>query len=302
MWDMLGYNYMSSKVKSKHQDKFFDFLSTNANFELLLGILTEMFEYDGVPDTVRPYYSLLFGALDGHYCFLNHNSEYYLLPVTFEGGANANGEYVKGIARFLGDLNGELNVEVIDGINAVFGYFTKDRCPCFDLLYYTELLNEIDKSLRLNTIFSRNKTIPLVKNSKDAMKVDSAINDIEIGKTKSIQLDSAIDDYFTDTMKPSVQQLELTKPEMMKFLPELNKCYDDILSRFLCKYGHSTNYAGKMAQMTEKELQGYDTYSRIMPNKMLSAQKDFWDKVNKHFGLNVTVRFSPAFRQLEDNP
>lgn len=271
----------------------FTLLSEINTANTLFEYINSMFDFENVPDSVCTDLLLFGGMIKGHYAGFKESGKLYVLPCSFTGEPDVNGIYHDVL---INAFNGKCFNRVSEK-DCVVGYISNTRKRNFDLYYFTKLLSDIDVSFNLNTFFSRNKTIPYAKNSTEASKIDEAFKSIDEGKIETVLLDSNVSDLVEGNV--TLGTLELTKPEMMKYLPELNKTYDDIFSRFLCKYGCSTNYAGKMAQMTEDELSGYEQFSRVFPNQILSALQDFCERFNAMFNQNMTVDFSDAFQHLK---
>lgn len=273
----------------------FTLLSELNTVNTLFEYINSMFSFENVPDTVCTDLLLYGGMINGYYAGFEEAGKLYVLPCSFNGEPDINGIYNDVLINaFNGKSFNRVNEE-----NCVVGYISKTRKRNYDLYYFTKLLSDIDVSFNLNTFFSRNKTIPYARNSTESNKIDEAFKAIDSGQIKTVLLDSNISDLVEGSTM--LGTLELTKPEMMKYLPELNKTYDDIFSRFLCKYGCSTNYAGKMAQMTEDELSGYEQFSRVFPNQMLEALQDFCERFNSMFNQSMTVDFSDAFQHLKSD-
>ena len=51
-----------------------------------------------------------------------------------------------------------------------------------------------------------------------------------------------------------------------------------------------------MAQLNEKEIDGYETYSKIYPNNRLFERQKAIKQINELFGISATVDFGLAFK------
>ena len=76
----------------------------------------------------------------------------------------------------------------------------------------------------------------------------------------------------------------------------LSKLHDDVLRRGLTYYGIPINSSGKMAQLNDKEIDGYETYSKIYPNNRLFERQKAINQMNDLFGISATVDFGLAFK------
>ena len=60
-------------------------------------------------------------------------------------------------------------------------------------------------------------------------------------------------------------------------------------------YGHAMQTSGKMAQQTTEELQGYNSFSMIIPSNRLEERKKGIEEFNRIFNENVTIAYSEAW-------
>ena len=51
-----------------------------------------------------------------------------------------------------------------------------------------------------------------------------------------------------------------------------------------------------MAQLNDKEIDGYETYSKIYPNNRLFERQKAITQMNELFGISATVEFGLAFK------
>lgn len=190
----------------------------------------------------------------------------------------------------------------MDGVineNIVIGFNNDIRLPELKLEFYADLFNETDISIKSIIKKARLNPIPLARDSKIQAALNNAMSDIDAGNTKAVAYDSIRDD-FIEGAEP-VTMLQLTEPEHTDKLQYMSKFYDDLLRRVLTFYGHPLSSASKMAQVTSAELEGYTTYSRIYPNILLDARKDFMTRCNEILGTDFSVEFSKAWEHLNND-
>lgn len=183
--------------------------------------------------------------------------------------------------------------------NIVIGFNNDIRLPELKLEFYADLFNETDISIKSIIQKARLNPIPLARDSKIQSALEQAMSEIKAGNTKAIAYDSIRDD-FVEGAEP-VTMLQLTEPEHTDKLQYMSKFYDDLLRRVLTYYGHPLSSASKMAQVTSAELEGYTTYSRIYPNILLDARKDFMERCNDVLGTDFDVEFSKAWEHLNND-
>lgn len=191
------------------------------------------------------------------------------------------------------EMNGEIDKDIVIGFN------NDIRLPELKLEFYANLFNETDISIKSIIKKARLNPIPLARDSKIQSALEKAMSEIEAGNTKAVAYDSIRDD-FIEGAEP-VTMLQLTEPEHTDKLQYMSKFYDDLLRRVLTYYGHPLSSASKMAQVTSAELEGYTTYSRIYPNILLDARKDFMTRCNEVLGTEFSVEFSKAWEHLNND-
>lgn len=185
------------------------------------------------------------------------------------------------------------------GKDIIIGYNNPIRTPNLEIPYYADMFTEIDKSIRVNVLQSRVASVPLAKDDATKTAIENILSDIEDGKTKTIASTNLMEDLLNNG-EDIVKMLHLTQPEQIERVQYLSKLYDDLLKRYWNIYGHSLQSNGKMAQVSEMELEGYETYSKITPYSMLESRKELIDLCNSTFGTNYSVDFSKAWEHLKE--
>ena len=185
------------------------------------------------------------------------------------------------------------------GEDIVIGYNSVSRLPDLTIEKYSEFFNETDISLKCALKKSRVLPMPVTSDSQVKTAIDAYLEDIDNGDTRAVAYDGALDDIVEG--KPPVTMLELTEPKYTERLQYLSKFYDDMLRRFWTNYGHPLSSGSKMAQVTSMELEGYQTYARILPAQMLKEREEFASEISRISGKSVTVQYSEAWEHL-NNP
>lgn len=267
-------------------------LTLSADYFELYEIVLGMFTYTGLPwrkefveDLLLRYGWASIGKDDNgvHVGYISYNElDENNIPI---GEATL-------VTRHGYEMRGEIDKDIILGFN------NDIRLPELKLEFYADLFNETDISIKSIIQKARLNPIPLARDSKIQKALDNAMSEIKAGNTKAIAYDSIRDD-FIEGAEP-VTMLQLTEPEHTDKLQYMSKFYDDLLRRVLTYYGHPLSSASKMAQVTSAELEGYTTYSRIYPNILLEARKDFMERCNEKLGTEFEVDFSKAWEHLNN--
>ena len=268
-------------------------LSLTADYFELLEMVVGMFKYGGLPwrkefveDLLLRYGWASIGRDSNgvHVGYISYNElDENNIPI---GKATL-------VTRHGYEMNGEIDKDIVIGFN------NDIRLPELNLEFYANLFNETDISIKSIIKKARLNPIPLARDSKIQSALEKAMSEIEAGNTKAVAYDSIRDD-FIEGAEP-VTMLQLTEPEHTDKLQYMSKFYDDLLRRVLTYYGHPLSSASKMAQVTSAELEGYTTYSRIYPNILLEARKDFMTRCNEVLGTEFSVEFSKAWEHLNND-
>ena len=185
------------------------------------------------------------------------------------------------------------------GVNAVLIWNNTEFTGDFIISWYAKMFKEIDVSMEANVFNSRLHPIPVARNSKIKSAIDNIFSSIK-GETKSndtysILSDTAFAEEINGTAS-KIDVLNLTDVKDVDKLQYLSKFHDDLLRRFCTLYGQPMQTTGKMAQQTVEEIQGYDSFSMIIPSNRLEERKKGIAEFNRVFGENVTVEFNDAWQ------
>lgn len=189
------------------------------------------------------------------------------------------------------------------GKDIIIGYNNTIRTPVVGLDFYAEQFERIDTAISANVKHSMVSSVPVARNENVKRAIVGILERIQNGEILTIADDNVLDTLVREgglTSEP-VTMLHFTQPEQIERVQYLSKLYDDLLRRLWTTYGHSMNSTGKMAQVNEMELQGYESYSSIIPWDMYEARKNFIEDCNAVFGTNWTVDFGKAWKHLKNN-
>lgn len=279
------YNHMKDKYKKEFCDK----LHFNEMFQDRLS----MFDWTGLPDTIRPDILESILATNGTAPIFKYRGELY----TGVGG------YSGDVVNFLPQNYQCTNTGVTD-FEGVVG---KDIAVCWNnlthtpdslLMLFSSILAEIDVSERVNVIFSRFLRIPKAKNNKEKAALEAAINAIVQGRIEAVVSDD-IQQILKD-QDVSNQFLDLVDVKEVDKLQYLNQYRDNVLKRFYQRYGQGMQTTAKLAQQSVEELHGSDTVAMILPEQMLKCRQEFCDTVNSMYATDISVKFSKCWEDAEE--
>lgn len=276
------YEMMKAKAK-KNYDETLHYMN-------LYNAVVSMFEYKGLPDTLRPEFLEAMLITQGTAPIAKINGELY----TGVGG------YCGDVVNFvpvnyqftntgIGDFRGEV------GKNIAVGWNNATASPDLALLQFSSILTEIDVSERLNVIFSRFLRIPKVADNKERKAIEDCVQSIMKGQFTAVVSDN-IQEILSDTDKDN-KFLDLVDVKEVDKLQYLNQYRDNVIKRFFQQYGQGMQSTAKLAQQTTDELHGNDCVSLILPKQKLYYRKKMCDDINSLFATDISVDFSECWKE-----
>lgn len=272
------YEYMKNKTQNK--------VRYTGYMSILWNTLLDMFEYENLPDTIPKRFLESILHATGEVFVSNINGELIASHGTLSGDVDAYGLGTNAIAVCpTGETSGVRGVDIAYGIN------NDTATPDMLVYWIAHLLGETDKSIKLNVLYSRLLKIPKVSNEKDKAMFEELIKKLIDGEVQAFSSSSALDLELGCDAK----EFELTDVNKIEKLPYLTQFFEDCLKRFYNFYGQPMQNQNKRAQSISDEIHGQDSVSFIIPIQMLRCRQALCDEINRIFGTNISVNFSPVW-------
>lgn len=288
MLELINFDELNEKELDKTlalRRKKFNFM-THFNENLLF--LMSMFEYKNVPDTLDTRYLELYMHRRGGVVVGKIDDDLCCAPYNLNGDIDA---YNLGTNAFgvtpIGRIEGTRGVDVVLGRNNKLMY------PSLELEFVADTLTELDTSIRNNIRFTRMHNIPVAKDNTQKAVIDEVLNDLEDGTLKSVVSENVLDELEGTNEIKTVSITEVKESDKLQYLFHAK---DDVIRQFATKYGQATQGTGKMAQQTEREIDGSTSLSFVHPLDMLNERKIMVEEINRIFDTNISVDFSDAWR------
>lgn len=274
-----AFSYMKSKTQNKVR------YSTYAN--LLFNTMLEMFEYKNLPDTIPKRFLESILHTTGEVFISMINDKLIASHGTLSGEVDEYGLGTNCIAVCpRGTAEGTRGIDIAYGIN------NDTATPDMLIYWIAHLLAESDKSIKLNVIYSRLLKIPKVANEKDKSMFEGILKKVMDGTPEVFASSNALD----LELGAGTETIELTDANKIDKLPYLSQFFEDCLKRFYNFYGQPMQNQNKRAQSISDEIHGQDSVSFILPLQMLKCRQALCEEVNRIFGTNITVDFSPVWK------
>lgn len=286
---MIYYNLMKDKCQKEFHRR--------AHWFNLFNVLQSMFEWNGLPDTI-----------------MQEQLESVLISNGSVGVGKYGSELWCGYGSYCGDVRGFLPSEyqfAVQGVGDVRGNW-KDEIsvgwnnatftPDLLLMQYSSILTEIDTSEKCNLLFSRLLRIPKVKDQKEKIQMEEAIQNILDGKITALASDNLHDirDVLDRGYMKDDNFLDLCDTRDVDKLQYLAQYRENILKRFFQMYGISSQVTTKVAQQNNDEIHANDDVSMTLFMQRFKYRKKLAEDMNQKFGLNVSVKLSDAWQDSYD--
>lgn len=264
-------------------------------FDYLLQFDTSMFIYENVPEEMEEYWEdfekylctskcVAIGKIDGVLTFVRGGL----------GGGRLNSYGYSD--EFIGATMNGKSIRWKVGEDCIVIWNNRNKTHDIDLLTTAMQLSDVDISIDDNILYSRFYPVPLVKDGRQKSQVESIFDNLKKGgkKTSVINKESDISEIVGGNGE-QIPILNLTDVKNSDKIQYLTHCHDDIFRWFVTKYGQAVQGTGKQAQQSIEEIDGNTSVSFVYPLVKFEARKKGIDAVNKLFGTNIEVKFSPMW-------
>ena len=270
----------------------------------LFSLQCSQFVYWGLPETLPPefieYYLALNGTIAvGKVTELGESSDIYLAMGEYNG--NYNGylpEQYTATVTGVGEISGKWygnDKAIVVGKNNCMG------APEFDIPFTAEVLSQVDISEKVNVIFARLNRIPYADNDTEKQGIESAIKSIVEGDVYAVanrNVKSKFEEFLEQSKVEGEKFLDLVDVDKINGLQYLNQYRDNVMKRFLSRRGYMVQTTSKLAQQTNSEIHGSDSYALLYPLEQLRERRKMVENINSLFGTSITVRFNAILAKV----
>lgn len=245
-----------------------------------------MFRYNGLPDTIPQRNLELYLQVNGNTCIAEHNGEMY----AFVGGLGGEPDpYYMPTIYTVSNPALHLSKSFHIGENCVV--IPNDSCYMGLLPLFSRYASGlIESELTLHIALVNSRLVDLITAGTDRTKVafDKVIADVEAGKLSAV-LDKGLDGLIKAF--PYADQNGKTLTDLLEVIQyQKASWYNEI--------GLNANFNMKRESLNSGETGLNDDVLLPLVDDMLSCRQKGLDKVNKLFGLNISVSLASSW---EDN-
>jgi len=284
------------KDKRTNKDRYF-----KNNLQLLNEFHLGMFEYSGLPETLRTNYLEYWLQKYGKVAI-------FKVPAGrgsagFQDGSLICATCTQGTELDPYGEGSEIIAVSRNGFSVTLDRYSDDVVLAFNNLSelgnpdtYTDALRlaEIDISIDHLIFWTRLFNIFTVADENTKRMIQEAFQNIEAGKPITVVSKKIFEDLGIGT--EDVTSEMLTAPEFAEKIQYTARLREDVLRWHYTRYGQVVQGDTKMAQQSVDEVNGTVSSSLIIPLNMLKCRKEMIDEINKKFGLSASVKLSGAWR------
>lgn len=273
--------------------KTFDFQDKEKSVSLYIGYMLSrtqsMFRYSGLPDSIPQRIIELYLQTNGNVCFAEYKNTLY----AFTGGLGGEPDeyYMPTIytvanpyLRFSDNLKINKNCVVVSSDSLYMGL-----TPLFSR--YASLMVENDISMRLVDINARIVSLISAPDDRTKVSADQYIKDVETGKLGIIAENAFLDGVKVQPYSTSGSTGLMTN--LIEYQQYLKAGWFNDL-------GLQANYNMKRESINSNEAQLNDDALLPLIDDMLNCRKIGLEKVNKMFGVNISVDLNSSWKDRQE--
>lgn len=246
----------------------------------LWGFLENLYEWEGMPETVDIRYFNQMVLCTGFAPLINYKGEY----ITSQGAPHGLDKYFRDTKYrisnpFLDPLDTTVDSQTVILFNTL-NYRQPESCELL-VEIFARRLAQIDLSLDVSLKNSRASIIAVVEDDKDALRVVTTLNDIYRGEAAAVTTSAA--------WKDSTQIFPL-KPKDNIISAELADCRKNVMAEFYEYLGIDTVAVDKKERTNLMEMQSNAQQLYINGLRLDAAREFFCKEVKRVFGLDINFK------------
>ena len=278
---------------SKNTEKYFSNKKKIIDdyMKLFFSRTNEMFEYDGLPETIPKRDYLLIKQTFGSATLTKVNDK----PYAFYGAlGNILNEYYHPTHSIVTNPYLKFNKDMIIGKDCVV---IKN-----DLFYnglyrinlkYATLLAECDITIRKCLLNVRIDNVVESQDDRQDASIKQFFEDVENGNFGFIS--------SKKLLEKGLLQIHAVASTSNNPLKDLIEMRNYIESCWWMEFGLNANYNMKRESLTDAETNVDDKTMIPFIDQMLECEIDGWNEFNKMYGYNVKVKLSPLWKKVKDD-
>ena len=250
----------------------------------------QIFEYTGLPDTIPKWALESILMTTGRACITEYENELYCYDGEFGGDPDV---YYRPTIFVIANpyQNFNKNVRIgTDGVLVENDDFCMGLYPIWDRS--ARAITETDITIRMASIVSRMQSIISATDDRTKESADEYINKVLNGEISVV-----MDDGFIESLHVS----PYSHSGFNNLLTQLMELRTYQLNTFFNEIGIQASVNQKRENVSELEASQNADYLLPLVDNMLECRKRAMDEVNKMFGTNISVDFSPLWKKMRSS-
>lgn len=263
-------------------------------FNNLLKRFMHIFKFKNIDDSINLRELMLSIIFNDSYMIIEKDG---LLRNVY-GGYSGTLDFYGYPTRYLwttGTNSGDVSIE--DGVVGHSNSLWTPIAPT--LFYYSRLLANLDTSLKIASNNTRIVPVYPATTDSERKQIEDIFKGMESGEMNYSVLQKKTLEELTsgDGRLP----IDLTgKSGDSNYIPMILQAYDNVLARVCREIGINITNVMKKAQVISPEVNGYENYTQIFLDDMISTIQETFTKVNEKWDRSWNVTLCNAF--MDDNP
>lgn len=267
---------------------------------LMFDRTNQMFEYDGLPDTIPPYMLELYLQVNGHVCVTEVQGGLYALP---GGLGGAPDPYYRPTLYVVANpgLGYSASLQILNHLPPYARQDTQGKCVLMrndtnlrGLFYlfsrYATELAENDVSIRAAQINSRQQTLIAANTDRQIASANAYFDNLEKGKVTAVADASFLDGIKATNVSVQGSNSIIQLIELQQYLKA--SWYNEI--------GLNANFNMKREYLSEEELRASTDVLLPLIDNMLACREEAVSAINSTYGTNISVRKNSAWENKQE--
>ena len=268
---------------------------------LMFDRTNQMFEYNGLPDTIPAYMLELYLQINGHVCVTEHEGSLYALPGGLGGApdpyyrptlyvtANPGLGFSKSL-KILNHLPPFNKEQSSQGECVLIRNDTNLRGLFYLFSRYATELAENDVSIRSAQINSRQQTLIAANTDRQIASANAYYDNLEKGKIVAVGDQAFLDGINVTNVSTQGANSIIQLIELQQYLKA--SWYNEI--------GLNANFNMKREYLSEEELRTSADVLLPLVDDMLRCRQDAISVINSTYGTNISVDKNSAWDNKQE--
>ena len=267
---------------------------------LMFDRTNQMFEYDGLPETIPAYMLELYLQLNGHVGLTEVKGSLYVLPGSLGGAPDPYYRPTLYIVANPG-LSYSASLDILNHLPPFAPQDSQGKCVVIrndtnlrGLFYlfsrYATELAENDISIRSAQINSRQQTFIAASTDKQAASAQAYLDGLEKGKIATVGAQGFLDGIEAINVSTQSSNSIIQLIELQQYLKA--SWYNEI--------GLNANFNMKREYLSEEEIRASTDVLLPLIDDMLRCREEAIDLVNQTYGTNITVKKNSSWANKQD--